>query len=95
VSTFSFPSSLREQLALNFVLAPYEGLERHHQHGGAYEKPSGLIDGLVSWERVLGRNCSNLDGGFESLDLKNGRVSKWKKKLEEISILITLTLADS
>jgi hypothetical protein len=51
VNTFSFPSSLREQLALNFVLAPYEGLERHHQHGGAYEKPGELIDGLVSWGR--------------------------------------------
>ena len=36
----------------NFVLTPYEGLERHHLHGGAYEKPGGLIDGLVSWERV-------------------------------------------
>ena len=51
VNTFSFPSSRREQLVLNFVLAPYEGLERHHQLGGAYEKPGELIDKLVSWKR--------------------------------------------
>lgn len=81
---------------LNFVLAPYEGLERHHQHGGAYEKPGELIDGLVSWGKgVIRRNYSHLDGSFESLDLKNGRMSKSKKKLEKIGIFITLTLADS
>ena len=48
MNAFSFPSSLRDQLVLNLVLVPYEGLERHHQHGGAYEKPGELIDGLVS-----------------------------------------------
>ena len=80
----------------NFVLAPYEGLERHHQHGGAYERPGDLIDGVGQLGKgVIRRNYSYLDGGFESLDLKNGRVSRSKKNLEKVGILITLTLADS
>lgn len=77
----------------DFVLVPCEGLERHHQHEGAYEKPGELIDGLVSCGRIIRRNYSYLDGSFESLDLKNGGVSRSKKKLERIGI--TLTLADS
>ena len=42
---------------------------------------------------IIGRKYNYLDGGFESLDLKKGSLSRSAKKIEKI--LITLTLADS